>query len=137
MHLAGLHKNKLRWFVYLCEDVACSLQYVGRTTDVCARWAGTKKACRDQNSNNTGLYKHFQSGCPAGTGDLVDIVDTTTDKLERAGHQGGVKCRCSECLRLKSQEDKWICRLGTFYGANGLNTRDEIKARSRVNFVGS
>ena len=26
---------------------------------------------------------------------------------------------------------------GTFYGGNGLNSRDEIKARSRVNFVGS
>ena len=27
--------------------------------------------------------------------------------------------------------------LGTFYGRNGLNSRDEIKARSRVKFVGS
>ena len=110
--MAASHKNKLRWFVYLCEDVACSLQYVGSTTDVCARWAGTKKACRDQNSNNTGLYKHFQSGCPAGTGDLVhlrwklvDFVDTTTDKLERTGHQGGVKCRYSECLRLATTDN--------------------------------
>ena len=54
-----------------------------------------------------------------------------------AGHQGGPKCRCSECLRLKKEEDKWICRLGSFYGGGGLNTRDEIKARSRVNFVGT
>ena len=68
---------------------------------------------------------------------IIDFVDTSADLLERAGHQGGAKCRCTECDRLKKQEDKWICRLGTFYGKNGLNTRDEIKARSRVNFVGS
>ena len=144
VHLPASQKNKLRWFVYLCEDLACSLQYVGSTTDVCSRWASTKKACLDQNNSNTGLYKHFLSGCPAGTGDLshlrwtlIDFVDTSAEQLERAGHQGGAKCRCKECQRLKMQEDKWICRLGTFYGSNGLNSRDEIKARSRVNFVGS
>ena len=144
VHLLASKKNKLRWFVYLCEDLACSLQYVGSTTDVCSRWASTKKACLDQNNSNTGLYKHFVSGCPGGTGDLshlrwtlVDFVDTSVEQLERAGHQGGAKCRCYECEKLKKQEDKWICRLGTFYGGNGLNSRDEIKARSRVNFVGS
>ena len=31
-------------------------------------------------------------------------------------------------------EDKWICRLGSFHGSSGLNTRDEIKASPRVNF---
>ena len=66
----------------------------------------------------------------------MDYVDTSTDQLNIAGHEGGAKCRCSECLKLKQQEDKWICRLGSFYGSNGLNTRDEVKARSRVNFVG-
>ena len=66
----------------------------------------------------------------------MDYVDTSVEQLDIAGHQGGAKCRCSECLRLKTQEDKWICRLGTFYGSNGLNTRDEVKARSRINFVG-
>ena len=43
VHLPASQKNKLRWFVYLCEDLACSLQYVGSTTDVCSRWASTKK----------------------------------------------------------------------------------------------
>ena len=143
IHLPASKKDKHRWFVYLVEDTACHLQYVGSTTDVCARWASTKKACLDQNSSNTGMYKHFQSGCPAFSGDLshlrwtlLDHVDTSLEQLGIAGHVGGVKCRCSECLRLKQQEDKWICRLGTFYGTNGLNTRDEVKARSRVNFVG-
>ena len=68
---------------------------------------------------------------------LVDHIDTSEVKLANAGHQGGAKCRCSECVRLKSTEDKWICRLGTFYGSGGLNSRDEIKARSRVNYVGN
>ena len=67
---------------------------------------------------------------------ILDFIDTTQEKLVRVGHQGGPKCRCSECQRLKNVEDKWICRMGTFYGTNGLNTRDEIKARSRVNFIG-
>ena len=34
--------------------------------------------------------------------------------------------------RLKDQEDKWICRLGIFHPPHGLNTRDEIKTRSRA-----
>ena len=41
-----------------------------------------------------------------------------------------------ECQKIKNIENKWICRMGTFYESNGLNTRDEIKARSRVNFIG-
>ena len=68
---------------------------------------------------------------------LVDHIDTTEGSLVSAGHQGGAKCRCTECVRLKNTEDKWICRLGAFHGPNGLNSRDEIKARSRVNFVGN
>ena len=35
---------------------------------------------------------------------------------------------------LKDTEDKWIYRLGTFNPPNGLDTRDEIKTRCRVNF---
>ena len=65
---------------------------------------------------------------------LIDYIETSEELLENAGHTGGVSCRCSECIRLKNQEDKWICRLGTFHQPHGLNTRDEIKARSRVNF---
>ena len=144
VHLPASQKDKHRWFVYLCEDLACTLQYVGSTTDVCARWASTKKACLDKNKNNTGMYKHFMDGCPADDGTLsqlrwtlVDFMDTSAQLLAGAGHVGGPRCRCSECTKLKSMEDKWICRLGTFYGTHGLNTRDEIKSRSRVNFVGS
>ena len=93
--------------------------------------------------DNTSLYKHFLQGCPKHietgnfkhlTWTLVDHIHTSTEQLEDAGHTGGVGCRCSECQRLKDTEDKWICRLGTFNPPNGLNTRDEIKTRSRVNF---
>ena len=142
IHLPASQKKKSRWFVYVVEDEACGLIYVGSTVDVCNRWAQTKKACLDRNSLNTGLYKHFRDGCPADDGDLghlrwtlVDHIDTTTEQLATADHQGGAKCHCSVCVTLMDTEDKWICRLGSFHGASGLNTRDEIKARSRVNFV--
>ena len=89
--------------------------YVGSTTDVCKRWASTKKACLDCDSNNTGLYKHFKTGCPAGSGGgdlkhlrwtLIDSMETTVDKLRVANHEGGARCRCSECEKLKLIEDK-------------------------------
>ena len=144
VHLPASQKIKHTWFVYVVEDTNCGLTYVGSTVDVCSRWAQTKKACLDKNNSNTGLYKHFEEGCPAAGSDLkhlkwtlVDHIVTSEAQLTTAGHQGGAKCRCTECLRLKASEDKWICRLGSFYGSGGLNTRDEIKARSRVNFVGN
>ena len=65
---------------------------------------------------------------------LLDHIDTSEEQLNNTGHTGGIGCRCSECQRLKDQEDKWICRLGTFHPPHGLNSRDEIKTRSRVNF---
>ena len=67
---------------------------------------------------------------------LLGHMDTSQEKLDDAGHTGGVQCRCSECEKLKDLEDKWICRLGSFHAPHGINTRDEIKARSRVNFTG-
>ena len=136
-------KNKMRWFIYLVHDTSCHLLYVGSTIDVCRRWSSTKTACLGRKVENTGLYKHFMQGCPKHletgnvkhlTWTLVDHIDTSPEQLQDAGHSGGVGCRCSECQRLKDTEDKWICRLGTFNPPNGLNTRDEIKTRSRVNF---
>ena len=143
IHLPAGQKKKLKWFVYLVHDTKCQLLYVGSTTDVCNRWSTTKSACLGRNKSNTGLYKHFMEGCPEHidkgnvkhlTWTIIDFIETSDEKLEDAGHVGGVGCRCNECQRLKDQEDKWICRLGTFHPPNGLNSRDEIKARSRVNF---
>ena len=142
VHLKPSQRPKLRWFIYLLEDLGCSKQYVGSTTDVCGRWAATKSACNKRNSNSTGLYKHFQEGCPSDTGQqkdhvrltLLDYLDTTVEQLDRAGHVTGPQCRCTECNRLKRIEDKWICKMGTFHGDSGLNTRDEVVAVVRGNF---
>ena len=39
-----------------------------------------------------------------------------------------------ECEKLKNMEDKWMCRLGTLNTNRfGLNSRDEIVSRARVN----
>ena len=127
--------------MYVCEDTACILQYVGSTTDVCARWGSTKKVCRDRNKTNTGLYKHFMDGCQAYNDTmahlrwtLVDSMDTSPQLLDAAGHTGGPQCRCLECSKLKTLEDKCICRLTTFYWKHGLNSSDKIKAKSKVNY---
>ena len=65
---------------------------------------------------------------------LLDYLDTTQQLLTEAGHTGGPQCRCNQCDRLKRIEDKWIMRLGTFFGESGLNVRDEIVTNVRVNF---
>ena len=64
---------------------------------------------------------------------LIDFHDTSLEKLRNVGHVPGPKCRCEECEKLKLIEDKWILKLGTFY-ENGLNTRDEVKGKSRYNW---
>ena len=112
------------------------------TTDLYARWAATKSACNKANTNSKDLYKHFQEGCPSdGDQDednirltLLDFLDTTVGKLDTAGHISGPQCRFTECNKLKRVKDKWILRLGTFYGASGLNSRDEIVGTARSNF---
>ena len=131
VHLPASQRNKIKWFVY---SVEYKLIYVGGTTNICRRWANTKKACLDCDSVNTGLYKHFKNGCPGGNegGELeqlrwtiIDFMETTNEKLTVAGHQAGPKYRCSECQKLNTIEEKWICRLGSFYGENGLKSNQE------------
>ena len=131
----------LRWFVYCIEDVPCQKIIVGSTTNPNNRWSTHKSSCNSQNSNSTGLSKHFKEGCPNDMGrskntldfTLIDHYDTTQEKLVLAKHVPGPKCRCKECENLKLIEDKWILKLGTFYV--GFNTRDEVKAKSRFNWT--
>ena len=131
----------LRWYIYSIDDVPCQLKIVGSTTNPTSRWRNYKSSCNSQNSNSTGLSKHFKSGCPNDTGrekttldfTLLDFLDTSHEKLALANHEPGPKCRCSECEKLKSLEDAWILKLGTFY-ERGLNTRDEVKTKSRCNW---
>ena len=80
-------------------------------------------------------------GCPNDLGrdkstldfTLLDHYDTTIERPRHAEHLSGPKCRCSECDKLKLLEDKWILKLGTFYD-HGLNSRDEVKSKSRYNW---
>ena len=80
-------------------------------------------------------------GCPNDTGrakthlqfTLVDFLDTTSEELSKVGHSGGVYCKCTVCQKLKTLEDKFILRSGTFY-SQGLNSRNEIRNKSRVNW---
>ena len=89
----------------------------------------------------TWLYNHFRDGCPNDDGankqairiSLVDFMDTTPQKLREAGHKKG-NCVCSECDRLRKLENKWILRLGTFFGDSGLNERNTINNAVRVQF---
>ena len=131
----------IRWFVYLIEDIPCHKQIVGSTSDPAARWRNHKSTCNSRNSNSTGLSKHFKLGCLNDTGrdkltlefTLLDYFDTSKQKMLLAKHEPGAKCQCQECSKLKSIEDKWILKLGTFYG-HGFNSRDEIKTKSRFNW---
>ena len=75
-------------------------------SNIFARFANAKSACLGRKSTSTGLYKHFSEGCPTHlqTGDmrhvtitLLDHMDTSQEKLDDAGHAGGVQCRCNEC----------------------------------------
>ena len=87
---------------------------------------------------STGLANHFKDGCPFDTGKekstlvftLIDFYDTTKEKLERAGHVPGPYCQCKECGHLKDLEDRWILKMGTFYGSSGLNSRDDAKNKT-------
>ena len=119
----------------------CHRQIIGSTTDPQARWRTYKSTCNSKNSNSTGLSKHFKEGCPNDNGKekttldftLIDYYETTASKLLKANHEPGPKCRCLECNQLKLLEDKWIIKLGTFYG-DGLNSRNEIKSKARGNW---
>ena len=141
-HLAHDHvpEGKIRWFVYQIVDIPCNKEIIGSTTNPNLRWANYKSCCNRKKSNGTGLCKHFMEGCPNDKGDvhkknlsfsLVDFYDTTNEKLKKAKHLPGPKCRCKECMKLKEIEDKWILKMGSFYGSSGLNIRDEIKKKSR------
>ena len=108
---------------------------------VTSRWAYTKLRCNARDSDLTGLYEHFRDGCPNDDGreknniriSLIDFMDTTNEKLQRANHRKG-NCKCSECDKLRRLENKWIMRLGTFHGESGLNARNIINSGVRVQF---
>ena len=62
---------------------------------------------------------------------LIDFFDTTREQLIKAKHVSGAKCKCSECEKLKELQNSWILKVGSFYGSSGLNSRNEIKKKTR------
>ena len=136
--------NTIRWYIYCIEDIPCKKQITGSTINPRQRWSQYKSSCNSGKSKSTGLSKHFSQweGCPNDPGrqketlrfTLIDYYDTTESKLVTANHSPGAQCRCSECSNLKDLEDKWIMKISPFYGLSSLNTRDEIKSKTRYNF---
>ena len=134
----------MRWFIYLIEDVPCKKSIVGSTTNPTSRWSNHKSTCNNGPSTSTGLSKHFtqHGGCPNDVSrkketlryTLLDHIDVTPEDLVEAGHLKGPQCRCKQCTRLKDLEDRWILRMGTFYGDGALNSRDEIQSKTRFNW---
>ena len=133
-----------RWYIYMIQDIPCDKAIIGSTVNPYKRWSNHKSSCNNGPCKGTGLSKHFtlNSGCPFDPGKkketlnftLVDYIDFMDDDLRKAGHEGGPKCRCWACSKLKDLEDQWILKLGTFYGDWGMNERDEIQSKTRYNW---
>ena len=131
--------GKLRWFIYSICDLPCNKIIVGSTQDPKFKWAKYKSTCNLRKSNATGLYTHFKDGCPNDKGTdkstldftLIDFFDTTKEKLRKVKHESGGKCKCSECWLLRDLEIIWILKVGSFYGSSGLNSRNDIKKKTR------
>ena len=135
-------KNKIRWFIYVIQDIPCRKIYTGSTQSPVVRFSNHRSTCNNahkQKHGGTGLCNHFRSGCPNDDGreknilnfTLVDYLDTTEERLAQANHVKGPQCKCVECGKLKSLEDFHILRLGTMFGKSSLNRRDEIRNKAR------
>ena len=134
-----LLSKKCWWYIYQIVDEPCHLIYVGSTISPTSRFSSHKSQANSMTSKSSGLAKHFKDGgCPNDPGrekenltfTLVDHLDTTQEELDAANHTGGVQCKCTICGKLKTLEDKFIVKTGSFY-THGLNSRDEIRKKSR------
>ena len=116
-------EGKVRWFIYVIQDIPCSKIYTGSTQNPVSCFSNHKSTRNNpekQKHGGTGLCRHFKSVCPNDSGKdkrnlnitLIDFYDTTEEKLLRAGHVPGPKCRCKECQNLKDLKDFHILRLG-------------------------
>ena len=141
VHLQAIQNLKLRWFVYLEEDISCELQYVGSTQSMPQIWANTKKIAMIESPVEQDLRATLKLAS------LVTMVKTiptlklhcwNTCMLQRSNceniHNNSPGCRCAICEKLKSWEDKWTCCMGTMHHPHGLNARDEIIIKSRCAF---
>ena len=144
VHPPASQTNKLQWLIYMeeCVHPEGAFQYIGSTTSITERWSNTKSKINNRKEASTGLESHYLGGCSQHMGPdlasvrvtLLEHMMTTHEKLTLAGHQPGPGCRCTECGKLKSLEDKWICRMGSYHGKFGLNERNEITNRVRATY---
>ena len=125
--------NMHRWFIYSITDEKCGRTYIGSTTDPLKRWRNHKSCCNNGPCTSSGLSKHFTFKWPReGKRNFKHIGWLYGCFTWRSG-ESGTKCRCSECNRLKDLEDKFILRMGTFYG-DGFNTRDQVQSKTRCSW---
>ena len=135
-------QDKLRWFIYVIQDLPCGKIYTGSSQSPVARFTTHRSTCNNpqkQKHGGTGLCNHFRQGCPNDDGrdksnltvTLVDYHDVTMEDLLMANHEKGPQCKCRHCQKLKELEDFHILRLGSIFGPSALNRRDEIKNKAR------
>ena len=106
------------------------------------RWANTKSRINNRKEAGTGLETHYLEGCSQHLGPdlgsvratLLEHMITTHERLISSSHKPGPGCRCAECGKLKTLEDKWICRLGSYHGKFGLNDRNELTNKVRTSY---
>ena len=133
-------KFKSRWFIYMIYDSTCTKQYIGSTSDINNRWSNHKSDCNHKN-NSCGLSAHFMLGCNGDTEreklhlnvTLLDYFDVTLEQTVYEKH-GGIGCLCKLCDKLKDIENTWIMKIGSYYYPAGLNSREELRRKVRVNY---
>ena len=65
---------------------------------------------------------------------LVDYIDVKPEDLTRVGHVKGQQCICIECNRLNDKEDKWILKMGNFYG-EGFELKRSNPSKNAMHMV--
>ena len=102
--------------VYVIECVPCGKQYVGSTINFDERWHNHKYVMSNKKEKESGLGDHYSK---VHHDNLDGIKVTLIDS-------------CQDVKFLKEREDFWIVNLNTLHGEHGLNSRDEIKRKSRI-----
>ena len=105
---------------YILCNCQHSADYVGSTTDMKRRWSKHKSDIRHGNWASCGLAGHFGQYHRRDMEEAIDNLQVTlVDSVENV-------------TNLKRKEDAWMCNLGTLFV--GMNSRNEVLARSRVNY---
>jgi len=116
---------KSEWVIYVMECIEHSVQYVGSTCNMQQRWRSHKKSCKDKEGTHSGMAKHFED---IHHDDITCLRVTLVDSI----NVDGLQTREVIDELLKTKEDFWMVNLGTLNTKSGLNTRDEIKRKSRI-----